>query len=235
MRTLVFVTGAVALLCGECPDGRAASFDCARAAAPDERAVCADPQLSAFDTALGRAYAEARAATKPEGIPALLAMARHVLADRRLCGPTRACLLAVYMSALRDYQNYGSTVAAPENVTAAELAGGQAPDSTALPTRLGRCVTTRVVSVTPRLEGEPPGSFQTGTAINFGNGGHQVSYETEPKLIASRPGDRAVMCLTAVPHDCPRGDDRGKVYDVTNLRTGGSWSLPDLQHSCGGA
>ena len=31
------------------------------------------------------------------------------------------------------------------------------------------------------------------------------------------------------------GDERGRVYSGTNLRTRGSWQLPDAQHMCGGA
>jgi len=96
-------------------------------------------------------------------------------------------------------------------------------------------VTTQVVGITARLEGEPQGSFESGAAINFANGGHQVSYDPEPALIASRPGDPAIMCLTTVPRACPPGDDRGRYYTVTNLCTRASWSLPDSQHLCGGA
>ena len=32
-----------------------------------------------------------------------------------------------------------------------------------------------------------------------------------------------------------RGDQRGRIYQARNLRTGGTWTLPDSQHSCGGA
>jgi hypothetical protein len=45
------------------PTAYAPSFDCSRAAALDERAVCADPRLSELDEALGRANAQARANT----------------------------------------------------------------------------------------------------------------------------------------------------------------------------
>jgi len=38
-----------------------------------------------------------------------------------------------------------------------------------------------------------------------------------------------------VPSDCPKGDDRGKVYSAVNKRTGQGWSLPDAEHMCGGA
>src|SRR4051794_1814442 len=115
------------------------------------------------------------------------------------------------------------------------FAQGRAPESSSLPAKPGQCVTTQVASVTSRLEGEPPGAFESGTAINFSNGGHQVSNERESALIASKRGDRVIMCLTAIPRGCPPGDDRGRYYTVTNLRTRSSWSLPDSQHLCGGA
>ena len=43
------------------------------------------------------------------------------------------------------------------------------------------------------------------------------------------------LSLTTIPENCPPGDERGKEYQTTNRRTGGSWNLPDSQHSCGGA
>ena len=43
------------------------------------------------------------------------------------------------------------------------------------------------------------------------------------------------MCLTSIPKHCPPGDDRGRKYTATNLRTRGSWSMADSQHMCGGA
>lgn len=217
------------------PACRAASFDCGRAVSPDERAVCADPVLSDLDDALARANEQARATTKRENAPSLLSAARGIIADRRACGAVRGWLLTAYINGLETYGTFGSRVAVPDWIDAREIAGGTAPERNVLPSRLGQCVTTRVASVTARLEGEPSGSFESGTAINFANGGFQVSYEREAALIASRPGDGAVMCLSFVPRDCPRGDDRGRVYRVTNLRTRASWALPDSQHSCGGA
>jgi hypothetical protein len=106
-----------------------------------------------------------------------------------------------------------------------------------LPRHVGECVHTRVKDVETRLQGgdsrEPvPGS---GSAIQFTNGGYQVSYETVPAVEASHPGDLVRMCLAAIPEDCPPGDTRGREYRVTNLRTHRSWRLPDAEHMCGGA
>lgn len=56
-----------------------------------------------------------------------------------------------------------------------------------------------------------------------------------PAIKNSRVGDHVLNCLVFIPKDCPKGDDRGRIYTVTNLRTLESWTLPDSQHSCGGA
>jgi hypothetical protein len=116
-------------------------------------------------------------------------------------------------------------------MTAAPAASG------ALPTRVGACVVTNIESIETRLvDGathQPmPGS---GSAVRFANGGYQVSYDTVLAIEESRKGDRVRMCFVSTPLNCPRGDDRGKVYNSTNLRTHKSWRLPDAEHSCGGA
>jgi uncharacterized protein len=62
MLALLIVMAEPAVVLGaEPPVGP--SFNCARAATPVERAICGDPQLAAQDAALGRAYAQALAAT----------------------------------------------------------------------------------------------------------------------------------------------------------------------------
>lgn len=114
------------------------------------------------------------------------------------------------------------------------VAPAQAGD---LPRRVGACALTTIKSVGTRLvdgvTNKPvPGS---GSAVSFVNGGYQVSYETLPAVEQSNPGDPARMCLVFIPKDCPKGDDRGRIYGATNLRTRQSWRLPDSQHSCGGA
>lgn len=107
---------------------------------------------------------------------------------------------------------------------------------TDLPEQIGTCVFTHVKSVETRLQeagGQPiPDS---GSAINFVNGGYQVSYNQIPEVDSSQVGDRVMMCLAFVPANCPAGDDRGKIYTTTNFRTGRSWTLPDSEHDCGGA
>ena len=106
-----------------------------------------------------------------------------------------------------------------------------------LPTHVGQCASTTVKEVTTRLQDgithkPTPGS---GSAVEFANGGYQVSYDTIAAISQSRAGDPVTMCLISLPQDCPPGDTRGITYKTTNLRTHGSWTLPDSEHSCGGA
>jgi hypothetical protein len=105
------------------------------------------------------------------------------------------------------------------------------------PVRVGSCAFTRIKSVETRwsdgVTSRPvPNS---GSAVRFHNGLGQVSYEQVPGVDRSRPGDAVFMCLIKRPHHCPRGDNRGKIYTTTNLRTDESWTLPDSEHMCGGA
>jgi hypothetical protein len=101
----------------------------------------------------------------------------------------------------------------------------------ALPARVGACSVTTVKQIESRLEGMP----NSGSAISYDNGGYQVSYDMIAAIQASRPGDAVKLCLTYIPHPCPPGDVRGRVYRATNLRSGGHWSAPDAEHACGGA
>jgi hypothetical protein len=115
-------------------------------------------------------------------------------------------------------------------------ASGAAARSTgSLPQRVGQCVETRIKTVETRLvDGNTP-IAGSGSAVSFVNGGYQVSYDTVRAIEHSRPGDPVRMCLISVPHPCPRGDDRGRLYKTTNLRTHRDWVLRDAEHMCGGA
>jgi hypothetical protein len=100
-----------------------------------------------------------------------------------------------------------------------------------LPDYVGECVKTRIKSIETRLEGVP----DSGSAVTFANGGYQVSYDTVPAIVHSKAGDPVRMCLVSIPRHCPQGDNRGRFYRTTNLRTHKGWKLPDSEHMCGGA
>lgn len=105
------------------------------------------------------------------------------------------------------------------------------------PVALGTCAQTRIADVTQRLEDGRTHRVipDSGSAVEFANGLYQVSYDQVPAVNRSRRGDAVYICLVRLPHNCPPGDRRGRIYTTTNLRTLESWTLPDSQHSCGGA
>ena len=80
----------------------AASFNCARAATPNEIAICANPELSALDSEMGGlwfAYSQ---------FPMLMGMngnrqdeARAFLAGRNACGANVPCLRQAYNQRIR--------------------------------------------------------------------------------------------------------------------------------------
>jgi hypothetical protein len=119
-------------------------------------------------------------------------------------------------------------------LTAAMLSAAAAPVSAAegpVPTRVGQCVATRIAELSSRLENMP----DSGSAVSYVNGIYQVSYDMIPGMVSARVGDSVKLCLTSLPADCPKGDDRGKTYSATDLRTKKSWEAMDSEHMCGGA
>lgn len=113
---------------------------------------------------------------------------------------------------------------------------GQTRTPTAIPTRVGTCAFTRITGIHQRLVGENGREIpDSGSSVELANGVYGVSYEQVAAVQASRVGDRVITCLVSIPRGCPPGDNRGRLYTTTNLRTEESWTLPDSQHRCGGA
>ncbi len=100
-----------------------------------------------------------------------------------------------------------------------------------LPAKVGQCVTTTVKAIGTRLQGVAG----SGSAISYSDGLSQVSYDTVPGIVGSKAGDKVTLCLFMLPVNCPKGDDRGKMYKAANLRTKQTWLEADSEHSCGGA
>jgi hypothetical protein len=74
-----------------------------------------------------------------------------------------------------------------------------------------------------------------GSYVRYTSNDTQVSYEWSAAVVHSRIGDKVRFCLVSIPKDCPPGDNRGRVYKSTNLRTGEVWTMQDDPHMCGGA
>jgi hypothetical protein len=150
--------------------------------------------------------------------------------EKRMAAPLRKSLVAA-LAACLVLANCGPNSATDTGPSAPAPAQSAGASAAAKPQRVGDCVETSVAAVSARLEGAPdPGSF-----IQYANGMSQVEYDVLPGIAASRVGDAVRVCLISVPENCPPGDDRGRVYSGTNLRTGATWSAPDSQHACGGA
>ena len=214
------------------------SFDCRKARLPTEKAICADPQMSAIDALATKAYRDFEPAFGGDKHK----IARELVADRNACKTDAACIVSAQNNAL---QTYGSAPSWVQDYNIA-LIGKKALDFAAktpkptdlpLPASIGNCGFTHIKTLTTRLGDDPleTASPDAGSAATFTNGGTAVSYDREPGLASSKVGDPIVMCLIAIPRDCPKDDVRGKVYYAVDLANKGTWALPDSQHLCGGA
>lgn len=214
------------------------SFNCDRAILPSEVAICSDDHLAQLDQAAAIAFDRI-----PGSDRAAARQARNeVLAARNACGADRLCVMDQQINALQTYDSFGPTISIPPWVGAYRLslaAQRGRPLADRLPVAVGECAKTKITAITTRF-GEtlkPPVSddVDPGTAVSFANKGYQVTYTYEPAIARSAIGDPVLICLVSLPKDCPKGDDRGKVYATTNFRTQGSWLMADSQHLCGGA
>ena len=80
----------------------AASFNCARAATPDERAICDDRALNDQDVRMAQLYDIVRHLVPMGTRGAIMDEQTRWLRGRRACGPNRTCLAKAY--ATRIYQ-----------------------------------------------------------------------------------------------------------------------------------
>ncbi len=214
------------------------SFNCAKARTADEKAICADARLAELDRAVSQAYARIPANMR-EGAKG---NAKELLAERGKCGDDRLCILEAQIGAIELFSGLGAPAHVPPWVGAYRLEIVKArglPLEPGLPTQIGRCTMTKITLIGTRFEDKlgarPPVGEDHGTTVGYENKGVGISYTYEEGVAQSRIGDEVLLCLVSIPKDCPPGDDRGRVYSGTNLRTKGSWQLPDSQHMCGGA
>ena len=235
---VAFLAATFAMLGPAAAETSGPSFNCAKASTPDERAICAHTRLAELDQATARAFAEGSRKFKDEARK----IAVESLAARRACGTNPLCILDQQVRALEEYADLGATVPVPpwvgdyryqifntrHGLRAAEL-----------PRRVGQCTTTEIRRIATRFGGalkQPESELdQSGSAVNYADQGYQVSYNFIQALADSRIGDKVLLCLASIPKNCPPNDSRGRIYSATNLRTLGSWLLPDAQHACGGA
>src|SRR5262245_14582191 len=98
------------LVCLAALPAAAASFDCNKAATPDEFAICGDPQLSNLDSKIAAAFAQARDAA---GKATALSIARAFMAQRKACGGDKACIMASQEAVLERYRAVGASGVPP--------------------------------------------------------------------------------------------------------------------------
>ena len=193
----------------------APSFDCAKARGFVETSICSDVGLGYSDRSIDESYQRLLLHSRPEARVNIREEQRDWLRKRNAC-TQRNCLSA----SLDDREAaLESKLGSVDRALRANVS------------HVGQCETTRIDYIGARLEGEPP----DGTSIGYADGVWQVSYDREPAVLRSRLGDPARVCLVSTPHNCPPGDDRGRIYSATNLRTHVRWSMPDAEHMCGGA
>lgn len=203
------------------------SFDCNQASADDEVAICSSTELSELDNLMAAGFQYLR---QHLGKREANKVAKPLLSLRQSCGSDAKCIEERQIDAVETYRKLGAPLHLPK------WASASAPPSDSkagLPTRVGACTASSISEIGGRLEGDD--NFESGTSVFFADGGSQVSYDKEWGIIRSKIGDPVRICLVSIPKDCPPGDDRGKVYRTTNLRTGERWELSDSQHMCGGA
>jgi len=82
-------------------------------------------------------------------------------------------------------------------------------------------------------DGEP--MMDQGTYVQYQNGAEQIDAEWNAGVAHSKLGDPVRLCMVWKPKKCPPGDDRGRIYKATNLRTNETWQMSESWHSCGGA
>jgi uncharacterized protein len=215
------------------------SFDCRKAQLPTEKAICADPQMSAIDALVTKAYSGFEPAFGGDKRK----IARGLVADRNACKSDAACIVSAQNNALQTYGFAPHWVEAYNEGLIGKKAldiGASEPKNAdqSLPASVGQCSVTHIKTLTTRLGDDPLATAppEGGSAATFVNSGSAVSYDRDAGLAASMVGDPVVLCLMSIPRDCPEGDLRGRVYYGVNLRFQNAWwVLPDAEHLCGGA
>jgi hypothetical protein len=210
------------------------SFSCAKATAPDEKAICASDKLSELDRVLSAGYTLmlgriGKNATHLVHLPHLRA--------RQACGDDALCIFQQQVAELPAFVALDGEFKLPSWL---KISGARSYDQLKQSLRVGECDLTTVTAVSYRLcspdkNGVCVPEPDSGSTIELADGIYGVSYDAVKEIEGSEFGDPVLACLSRVPTDCPEGDDRGYFWKSTNLRTGRSWELPDSEHMCGGA
>jgi uncharacterized protein YecT (DUF1311 family) len=211
-----------------------ASFDCDKASTLVEKAICGDKELSDLDDTLQSVYK--RALSQVEDAETLKSDQRNWLKNTRNKCKTPGCLKTAYMEHIEVLNDVAASAPSAPKKAASDL-----------PKKVGKCVDAVLMDKTTRFEGAIPG--EAGGELNMLFSNDLGVYVTSAPYLASESnvdkylynsrdfakGDKVKICLVALPKDCPPGDDRGKIYAITNYKNKKSFTGVDAWHSCGGA
>lgn len=82
----------------------AASFNCAKARTPDEKAICAERALNDKDVRMNELYGINKRTLAMGGRGALMDQQQEWLRNRKTCGSNKACLNRAYDRRLNDLE-----------------------------------------------------------------------------------------------------------------------------------
>lgn len=100
LSPIAFAAAAVILAAAS---AHAASFDCTKAAAPDEKAICADPTLSNLDTQMATLYGVRMEIPMLMGAKGAAQDEQEAfLQTRGQCGADVACLTSAYQTRIQQ-------------------------------------------------------------------------------------------------------------------------------------
>jgi uncharacterized protein len=150
------------------------SFDCRKARLSAEKAICADPQLSAIYLLVSKAFKDFEPAFGGDK----RMIARGLIADRNACGGDTACIVSALNNALQTYgnaqswvQDYNIALIGKKALDIAARHPGS-PDQ-ALPSSIGKCAFTHITALTTRLGDDAleTASPEAGSLARFSNDG----------------------------------------------------------------
>jgi uncharacterized protein len=198
----------------------AASFDCEKATTLVENVICADSEISSLDDTLLVAYRQAMASSSKT--TALKRDQQRWLKKRNLC-KDKTCLKNLYQQRIKALNQLNP-----------------------LPQKVGDCINSKIIKKVTRFDGAIAGETGGEVVVVLQDVGlyiqsidHLSNSMNLDKYMYSTAdfskGDKVKLCLAALPENCPPGDDRGKIYSVTNYKNRRSFVGIDSWHSCGGA
>jgi uncharacterized protein len=210
------------------------SFDCKKATSPDELAVCHSAELSELDVIIAKAFAATKASLGGEMANKLH---RPFLRLRHECGSSEACILQGALAEIGQFQTLETVSDLPGWI---KISGHLTYESMKHYYKVGECAVSTVKEASARLCDEDASGYcapapDSGSALFLENDMYGVSYDQEKAVDTAKPGDVVTACLVSLPENCPAGDDRGYIWSYSFKRTSRTVTLPDAEHSCGGA